>query len=347
LCRTPLFSFPPNTTLPSNFPAIPVMPGDASGFVLVGTAGSIALDQLEDPVRPTGRWRLLVPSQAPSVGTWQIDYNLSCPQDSSIHSYALAIGPNAQLPTTIGAIAPIHQTECQTVFDTLRPNGATGFVDIVNFELTVSPELTPWLPITAFKIQHKTASFFEGDYGAHPAVAGSDVLWCSDLNSYVDSEVHVDGGEATRIVDVTAHIAGATSDPAELHEPYPPMCEVSEGGPDCVANPRDAGFDATQDTRFADASAASFNATQDTGVVDANPGTPSSDKSSDAPPSDANPSHPEPSLESHDVGSDGCAMGGPVGNHAAAWIMALALSMRRLRRCRRADPQRGAGASGR
>ena len=158
--------------------------------------------------------------------------------------------------------------------------------------------------------------------------------------------MHVDGGgEATRIVDVTAHIAGATSDPAELHEPYPPMCEVPEGGPDCVANPRDAGFDATQDTRFVDASAgdAFFNATQDTGVVDANPGTPSSDKSSDAPSSDANPSHPEPSLESHDVGSDGCAMGGPVGNHAGAWIMALALSMRRLRRWRRADVQRGAG----
>ena len=129
---------------------------------------SIALDQRADPVHPTGRWRLLVPSQAPAVGTWRIDYNLSCPQDSSSRSYALAIGPNAQLPTTIGAIASTHQTQCQTLFDVFRPNGATGFVDKVGFELTVSPELTPWLPITAFTVQHKTASFFGGDYGAAP-----------------------------------------------------------------------------------------------------------------------------------------------------------------------------------
>lgn len=223
-----------------NLPAIPVVLGDASDFELVGSQGKVALLDTWDAFSDAGLgfydyWHTLVPAGALSEGNWQITYRLDCATTFS-GTHAVVLGPSAPLPSTAGTVVTNHNA-VWTSNDFAR---TPELGDNITFTFEPAADLQPWLPLAAVSARSESIQF-NAKYGYENPIA-FDIWGCGYMQNggnyvaydYSSRTEFVDGGyvtvgEPTRTLDVSVHVAGATSDPPVIHHTYAGACD--DAGP--------------------------------------------------------------------------------------------------------------------
>jgi hypothetical protein len=202
-----------------------LLPGNARAFAIGGNiAGKVTVGQLRAgggpliaaTVEPDGFEDVLVRVDPLTPNTeYTFDVGVACfggtPQSDT---RTFRTGPNAPMPTSIGTLS-VHDVALAT---------KSGRAPL-HFE--ASPDLKPWLPITRFTTLvdgARTTGSFGPTYGSSPSSALS--LDCSGAYSACYESLV---GPGTHTVVVSAHIAGADSDPPALTASFTMTCTSEDG----------------------------------------------------------------------------------------------------------------------
>jgi hypothetical protein len=230
--------------VPARLPALPLFLGQGTGIQVARLVDNLGADlpttQMIDPAfpgigAPPQRGVLLVPTQPLVPGTYLVRYDETCmfyaPDAAAAIQMPITVGAEASLPTLAGSIT-IAQQEVATIM-VGAPISCVADIQAatVRVQLTPSPELAPFLPVTRLHAIVDGADWATSWYGETPQDLPPLHSFRAPLQFFAfcarpDAATSYEQGLALgpHHAEIDVHIAGAASDPPPVAVDFTLSC---------------------------------------------------------------------------------------------------------------------------
>ncbi len=181
------------------------------------TGNVVATTVIDDPNVPD--WKLLVPSSPLVAGAYTVDYNEPCPAPATLISRAFTVTDDVAPPTTLGSLRGDSAVTGKVSVGNWG-GSCSAEIRALSFDLVLDKDSTvaDLLPFTRFQIKVDGALALQTNYGEATRNANGEVVAARMVSACDARNKDDDNGPVLgdHLVSVSAHVAGASSDPPSV-----------------------------------------------------------------------------------------------------------------------------------